>query len=42
MCDGVHNEVSRGANVNWSRVVVVLVHLEEQRVDFQALGGHPQ
>ena len=44
MCGEVYNEVSRGASVNWSRVVVVvlLVLLEEQMLDFQALVGHPQ
>ena len=48
VCDGVYNEVSRGANLNWLgvAVVVLLALLDEQRVvqlsDFQALVGHPQ
>lgn len=43
VCDGVYNEVSRDANVNWWWVVVLLVLLQEQMVvDFQALVGHPQ
>ena len=43
VCGGVYNEVSRGANLNWSRVVVVLLVLpEEQMLDFRALVGHPQ
>ena len=45
VCGGAYNEVSRGAVVNWLRVGVLLLallDLVEQRVDFQALGGHPQ